>query len=94
MGLAHETIQPLDTPGHALALSADGGLLAIAGVTNGITVWAAATGKLLHNWPTQNPVGSLPKPAPTPATPTGGPVVSAPSAGASKVGVTGGSSAG
>jgi SpoIID/LytB domain protein len=35
-----------------------------------------------------------PKPAPTPATPTGGPVVSAPSAGASKVGVTGGSSAG
>jgi SpoIID/LytB domain protein len=37
---------------------------------------------------------STPKPAPAPATPTGGTVVSAPAAEASKVGVTGGSSAG
>jgi WD40 repeat protein len=54
-----QLLRRFDPPGRALALSADGGLLAIAGATNGITVWAAATGKLLQDWPTQNPVGSL-----------------------------------
>ena len=45
--------------GRALALSADGRLLAIAGTHGGITVWDTATQKLLHDWPTATPVWSL-----------------------------------
>jgi WD40 repeat protein/predicted Ser/Thr protein kinase len=52
-----QLLRCFDQPGRALALSADGGLLAIGG-TN-ITVWETATGKLLHDWPAKNPVWSL-----------------------------------
>ncbi|HEX4350940.1 MAG TPA: protein kinase, partial [Verrucomicrobiae bacterium] len=45
--------------GRALALSADGGLLAIAGTKGGIAVWDTATQKLLRDWPTATPVWSL-----------------------------------
>ena len=48
-----------DRPGRALALSPDGRLLAVAGVRTNILVWDTATGKLLHEWPTKNPVWSL-----------------------------------
>jgi len=49
----------LDQPGRTLALSADGGLLAVAGTNTGFTVWATATRKLLREYPTEHPVWSL-----------------------------------
>ncbi len=52
-------IGQLDRPGRALALSADGTLLAVAGPRTGITLWETATQRLLHEWPTPNPVWSL-----------------------------------
>jgi len=45
--------------GRALALSADGRLLAIAGANGGIAVWDTTTQKLLFDWQTATPVWSL-----------------------------------
>jgi len=45
--------------GRALAFSADGKWLAVAGTNRGITVWDTTTQKLLHDWQTAAPVWSL-----------------------------------
>ena len=52
-------LRQFNQPGRALALSPDGGRLAIAGTTSGITVWDTATGQRLHEWSTTNLVWSL-----------------------------------
>ena len=54
-----QLLRRFDQPGRALALSADGRLLAIAGTNTGITVWNTGDGKRLRSWPTQAPVWSL-----------------------------------
>ena len=45
--------------GHALALSSDGRLLALAGADMSITVWDTASGNLIREWPMKHPVWSL-----------------------------------
>jgi eukaryotic-like serine/threonine-protein kinase len=45
--------------GHALALSSDGRLLALAGADLSITVWDTASGNLIREWPMNHPVWSL-----------------------------------
>ncbi|MGO8699010.1 MAG: protein kinase domain-containing protein [Limisphaerales bacterium] len=45
--------------GHALALSSDGRLLALAGADLRITVWDTASGNLIREWPMKHPVWSL-----------------------------------
>lgn len=52
-------LRTFDQPGRALALSPDGGLLAMAGQNTGITVWNTSDGKLLRTWSTANPIWSL-----------------------------------
>lgn len=54
-----ELLRRFDQPGRALALSPDGGLLAVAGVKSGVTVWNTATGALVREWPGKEPVWSL-----------------------------------
>ena len=54
-----QLIRTFEPAGRALALSAQGRLLAIAGAKKDITVWETATGKLLRQWPTKNPVWCL-----------------------------------
>jgi WD40 repeat protein len=49
----------LDQPGRALALSADGSLLAVAGTNTGFSVWSTATRHLLREYPGKVPVWSL-----------------------------------
>jgi eukaryotic-like serine/threonine-protein kinase len=54
-----ELLRRFDEPGRALALSSDGGLLAVAGTNNVIRVWDTATGALVREWPENEPVWSL-----------------------------------
>ncbi len=54
-----QLLRRFDQPGRALALSSDGGLLAIAGTNATITLWNAATGNQMREWPVTNPVWSL-----------------------------------
>jgi len=54
-----ELLRRFDQPGRALALSSDGGLLAVAGAKSGITVWNTATGGLIREWPSKESVWSL-----------------------------------
>jgi WD40 repeat protein/predicted Ser/Thr protein kinase len=54
-----ELLRRFDQPGRVPALSADGALLAVAGEKSGITVWNTATGGLVRQWPTKEPVWSL-----------------------------------
>jgi WD40 repeat protein/predicted Ser/Thr protein kinase len=46
-------------PGRALALSSDGGRLAVAGPASGITIYDTPTRQIVRQWPTKNPVWSL-----------------------------------
>jgi len=48
-----------DAPGRALALSSDGGQLAVAGPASGITVYDTATRQIVRQWPTKSSVWSL-----------------------------------
>jgi WD40 repeat protein/predicted Ser/Thr protein kinase len=54
-----QLLRRFDQPGRALALSADGQLLAIAGADSAITVWDATTGKRVCQWPARSPVWAL-----------------------------------
>jgi WD40 repeat protein len=54
-----QLLRRFDQPGRAVALSPDGGLLAVAGTNTGITVWNTATGQRLRDWPTTNSVWSV-----------------------------------
>ncbi|MGA2750284.1 MAG: serine/threonine-protein kinase [Verrucomicrobiota bacterium] len=54
-----QLLRRFDQPARALALSSDGGLLAIAGTNGSVTVWDTATGKLASQWPVKHALWSL-----------------------------------
>ena len=54
-----ELLYQFQQSGRALALSADGSLLAVAGAENGIAIWATAAHQLLQTVATKDPVWSL-----------------------------------
>jgi WD40 repeat protein/predicted Ser/Thr protein kinase len=54
-----ELLRSFDRPGRAVALSFNGSLLAVAGGNSGITIWNTATGKVVRELPTKDPVWSL-----------------------------------
>ncbi len=54
-----ELLRQFAESGRALALSANGELLAIAGNNRGVTVWNTTNGQCLRSWPTSEPVWSL-----------------------------------
>jgi len=54
-----QLLRRFDEPGRALALSSDGGLLAVAGANSGIAVWDTSTGRSVHTMSTSNSVWSL-----------------------------------
>jgi WD40 repeat protein len=54
-----QLLRRFDQPGRALALSSDGGLLAIAGTNNVISVWDTASGERVREWPAKDSIWSL-----------------------------------
>jgi WD40 repeat protein/predicted Ser/Thr protein kinase len=54
-----ELLHEIAAPGRALALSPDGGCLALAGTNASISIWDTATGKELQSWAVPHPVWSL-----------------------------------
>lgn len=54
-----QLLRSYERPGRALALSADGGLLAIAGASSNITVWDTVAGNQVRECPSAGPVWSL-----------------------------------
>jgi WD40 repeat protein/predicted Ser/Thr protein kinase len=52
-------LRQLDQPGRAVALSPDARLLAVAGVSSGVSLWDVASGRLQRTLPTDHTVWSL-----------------------------------
>lgn len=54
-----QLLHTFDQPGRVLGLSSDGGVLAIGGSNNGVSLWDTTTGKLIRDLATPTPVWSL-----------------------------------